>query len=93
MKLESVTVLEPRLCSEGGNAFFEVFEDIVHVQYVGTSTLSTVCYACNFIIFCWKMAKQTSHNTIVKRKKVMQGGKLACSFNFARVCKRKIVSA
>ncbi len=82
VKLESVTVMEPRLWR--GTCLFEVFEDIVHVQYVGTSTLSTVCYACNCIIFCWKMAKPTSHNTIVKRNRVMQGRKLACSSSFAR---------
>lgn len=65
VKLESVTVMESRH-GMGKMLNFEVFEDVVHVQYVRTSTLSTVCYACNCMIFCWKMAKH-GHNTTVKK--------------------------
>lgn len=50
VKLESVTVMEPRL-GRGKMSFFEVFEDVVHLQCVGANTLSTVCYACNCMIF------------------------------------------
>lgn len=43
----------------------------MHVQYVGTSTLSTLCFACNYD-FLLEDSKTWSHSC--EKKDVMQGG-------------------